>query len=125
MTMSRRRSRRIALAAGLLLISLSFAACAPLIIGAGAVAAYGGYRLFTDPRTTDELMSDISISHNIKAKLLAEPGINSLNIHVDSVEGEIFLTGIVPTKEVSDKAMSIASAEKGVKKVTNNLKIKP
>lgn len=61
------------------------------------------------------------ITTKIKSATLAEPGLNSLDINVDTVGDMVTLTGNVDSKEKSDKAQQLAEAVDGVKQVNNQL----
>src|SRR5207247_892601 len=61
----------------------------------------------------------------IKAKLLAEPGLSSLNINVDTSDGLVTLSGTVSSHEQIAKAVRLALDTDGVVKVVSTLQIKP
>lgn len=64
---------------------------------------------------------DTEITAKVKAEFLGEPGLNSLQISVDTVKGVVTLTGSVDTKANSDKAKARAMAISGVRDVDNQL----
>lgn len=64
---------------------------------------------------------DTEITAKVKAELLGEPGLKSLQISVDTVKGVVTLTGTVDSKANSDKAKARAMAISGVRDVTNQL----
>jgi osmotically-inducible protein OsmY len=64
---------------------------------------------------------DTEITTRVKAELLGEPGLKSLQISVDTVKGVVTLTGTVDTKANSDKAKARTMAINGVRDVTNQL----
>ena len=70
-------------------------------------------------------MEDTTITAKVKADFLAESGLKSSDISVDTVKGVVTLTGTTDTQENSDKAKKIASDVSGVKSVVNQLKLKP
>jgi hyperosmotically inducible protein len=71
---------------------------------------------------TVEGLSDAAITSEVKTKFLAEPGVSGLDIHVDTNNGVVTLSGNVKSKAEAAKAMSIARDSKGVKRVVNHLK---
>ncbi len=106
----------------ILVITLFFTAgCAPLWVGAGAA---GGYIIASDERSIGQRVDDSVITTKLKSKLLADPKVKGLKIDVDTVEGEVTLTGIVSSTEEAERAIEIARNVKGVIKVKNNLKVK-
>lgn len=70
-------------------------------------------------------IDDTGITTKIKAALLAEPGLKSLQISVKTVNGVVTLSGSVGTKANSDMAKAMAASVAGVRSVTNDLDIKP
>jgi hyperosmotically inducible periplasmic protein len=72
---------------------------------------------------TGEVITDSAITSDIKTKYLAEPGVSGLDIHVETNNGVVTLTGNVKTKAEMDKALSIAHATHGVKRVVNKMKM--
>ncbi len=64
------------------------------------------------------------ISNKIKAKLIAEPEVRSLNIDVDVYLGVVTLTGIVSSRYQQDRAIQISRSTDGTVKVIDNLKVR-
>ena len=69
----------------------------------------------TDARTTAA----------IKAKLLKEPGLSSMKIHVETSEGLVTLSGTVSSHDEVAKAVRLALETEGVQKVVSTLQVKP
>jgi hyperosmotically inducible protein len=67
---------------------------------------------------------DSAITAKVKAALLAEPNLKSLQISVDTKEGTVTLTGNVDNSDMRDKAKQVASATDGVKGVIDQLTVK-
>lgn len=65
------------------------------------------------------------ITGKVKAALLADPRIRSLDIHVVTRIDEVQLSGFVDTQAQVDLAMQLATATAGVHRVTNAMKLKP
>jgi hyperosmotically inducible protein len=72
---------------------------------------------------TGEIITDSAITTDLKTKYLAEPGVPGVDIHVETNNGVVTLTGNVKTKAEMTKAMSIARGTHGVKRVVNHLKV--
>ena len=66
---------------------------------------------------------DGKITAEVKAKILAEPGLKVLMIDVDTKEGKVTLSGSADSAANVQKAEQIASAVEGVKSVDNRLAI--
>ncbi|HEX5336992.1 MAG TPA: BON domain-containing protein [Gallionella sp.] len=70
-------------------------------------------------------MDDAEITARIKATIFAEPGLKTLQISVDTVNGVVTLSGSVDSQSKSDMAKALAAAVEGVTKVENRLELKP
>lgn len=67
---------------------------------------------------------DTAITAKVKAALIAEPGLKSTDINVDTKEATVTLSGTVASNEMRDRAKQIASSTSGVKNVVDNLVVK-
>ena len=72
-------------------------------------------------KTWSQALDDKVIGSKIKAKLINEPGIRSLNIDVDVNNGVVTLTGLVEYKFQKNRAIEIAQNTTGTIKVIDNL----
>lgn len=70
-------------------------------------------------------IEDTEITAKIKAAFLAESGLKTLQISVDTVNGVVTLSGSVGKRSQSDMAKAMAGAVSGVSKVNNQLVVKP
>lgn len=75
-------------------------------------------------KTWGESFNDKWLGSKIKSKLVAEPEIRSLNIDVDVHKGIVTLTGIVGNTYQKKRALEIARATDGTRRVVNNLRVK-
>ena len=75
-------------------------------------------------KTWGETFNDNWLGSKIKSKLIAEPEIRSLNIDVDVHQGIVTLTGIVGDAHQKKRAIEIARATDGTRRVVDNLKVK-
>jgi hypothetical protein len=66
-------------------------------------------------------IDDTEITAKIKAAFLAESGLKTLQISVDTVKGVVTLSGSVEKQSQSDMAMAMAGAVSGVSQVNNQL----
>lgn len=78
-----------------------------------------------DGQTVGEYFDDAMITAAVKGKLLAEPGIKSLSISVETTDGVVVLTGDVHMTEHLYRAEQVAKMANGVKRVDNRLVYKP
>jgi osmotically-inducible protein OsmY len=68
-------------------------------------------------------MDDTKITAEVKAKILAEPGLKVLMIDVDTKGGQVTLTGSADSAANVERAKQIASNVQGVKSVDNRLAV--
>jgi hyperosmotically inducible protein len=69
-------------------------------------------------------VDDGALTTKVKAALLAEPGLKSLQISVDTKNGAVTLAGIVDTPASRDRAREVASSVSGVATVIDHLTVK-
>jgi hyperosmotically inducible protein len=67
---------------------------------------------------------DTAITAKVKAAILAEPGLKSLQINVDTKDATVTLTGKVDSDMLRDRAKQIAMSTEGVRNVVDNLSVK-
>ncbi len=72
---------------------------------------------------TSQALSDSAITARAKLALANEPGLKSLDISVDTVQGRVTLSGHVPNNADIQKAGGIVSDLDGVKSVENKLAV--
>jgi hyperosmotically inducible protein len=70
------------------------------------------------------VLSDSAITTKVKAQLLAEKGVPSMSISVETYEGRVLLSGFLDSEAIKEKAGKVAAAVSGVKIVQNNLVVK-
>jgi osmotically-inducible protein OsmY len=67
---------------------------------------------------------DTAITAKVKAAILAEPGLKSLQINVDTKDATVTLSGNVDSDMLRDRAKQIATSTEGVRNVVDNLTVK-
>jgi hyperosmotically inducible protein len=78
-------------------------------------------------QAVDKLASaadDSAITAKVKAAILAEPGLKSLEINVDTKGATVTLSGNVASDNLRDRAKQIAMSTEGVRNVVDNLSVK-
>lgn len=70
-------------------------------------------------------VDDAVITTGVKAALLADAEIKSLDISVATVKGEVQLNGFVNNQAQMDQALQIARTANGATGVKNELKVRP
>ena len=75
-------------------------------------------------RSFSDVWNDNVLGSKIKAKLIAEPEVRSLNIDIDVYLGIATLTGVVSSRYQRDRAIELSRSTDGVIKVIDNLKVR-
>jgi hyperosmotically inducible periplasmic protein len=74
---------------------------------------------------TAEVMDDTALTAKVKAAILAEPGLRSLQIGVETRGAIVTLSGSVDTPPLKERARQVAQGVAGVRDVVDNLVTKP
>lgn len=99
------------------LLATALTACAPVVLGGGAVM---GTLMATDRRTTGTQVEDEAIENKVAGRL--KDTMNGRgHFNVTSYNRQVLLTGEVPTVEESQKAEKEAASVENVKSVVNEL----
>lgn len=73
---------------------------------------------------TGEVIDDSVITTKVKSSLLAEKGIDSGDISVETSKGRVLLSGFVKSSGQRQRAEQIARETSGVKGVANRLEVR-
>jgi hyperosmotically inducible periplasmic protein len=76
-------------------------------------------------RTAGEVVDDVTIGTQLKAKYAADPDISAIKINIDTRQGAVSLRGEVKSLALRRKAEALARDIKGVKSIDNQLVIAP
>lgn len=71
------------------------------------------------------VLDDVALSAKVKSKLAADRETSAIKIGVDTVNGVVTLSGVVPTEREKAKAEEVARTTEGVKQVVNQITINP
>ena len=74
--------------------------------------------------STGEYIDSSSVTAKVKAAMLSEPGLSSMQIGVETFKDEVQLSGFVNSAEAKNRAGAVALAVPGVKSVRNDLLVK-
>lgn len=69
------------------------------------------------------ILDDAAITARVKARLVADPEINSFHIDVDTVDGRVALNGKVSSAEQRAEAEDLARGTEGVRQVVNLIQV--
>ena len=70
-------------------------------------------------------IDDATITTKVKAAVLAEPGLKTLEINVDTRDGVVTLAGTVKSQDLKQRATQIAQGVEGVRSVSDQLVVSP
>jgi hyperosmotically inducible protein len=70
------------------------------------------------------VLRDAALTARVKAALLAERGIPSLSIGVDTYEGRVQLSGFVGSPDIVSRAGRVTASVTGVRTVHNNISVR-
>ena len=73
--------------------------------------------------STNSLFSDTLITAKVKTKLLDDPMTSGFSVHVETVDGVVYLQGVVENDEQLYRAKDVALSVGGVVAVDNKLRI--
>ncbi|CDG81778.1 BON domain-containing protein [Janthinobacterium agaricidamnosum] len=74
--------------------------------------------------TARTAVADTVITTKIKADLVKAPDLKALDVHVETVNGVVMLSGFVPSQTEANKAVALARSVEGVTDVKSALKVK-
>ena len=91
---------------------------------AGVTAVQNNMGLKGAPRTVGVKVDDGIVTAGVKAALMADEKVKSMDIAVVTRKGEVQLSGFVDGQSQMDRAVMIATAVEGVSSVSNVMSIK-
>ena len=87
-----------------------------------AVAAAGCQSM--TGRTASATADDSATTASVKSKIVADRPANLTSVGVDTVNGTVYLTGVVETPEQRMRAEQLAWQARGVRQVVNNVQVR-
>ena len=91
---------------------------------AAAPATDAGQKIAAATDKVAVAVDDSAVTAKVKAALLAEPGLKSLQIGVDTKNGAVTLSGAVDSAASRDRAKEVAGGVNGVSTVVDQLTVK-
>jgi hyperosmotically inducible protein len=76
-----------------------------------------------NPSSVKNLVSDSTITTIIKLSLLEDEHLSSLDINIETTNGNVTLAGVVPDEASNQRVISIVEAINGVKTVSSKIKV--
>ncbi len=69
-------------------------------------------------------MSDTMITAKVKADMAADKTVKAMDVHVETQQGVVMLSGFVPSKTEADRAVELARGVQGVADVKSSIQLK-
>lgn len=76
------------------------------------------------PGAASAFADDALITTKVKAALIEDKDVQSLNISVSTAKGVVLISGTVPSAAIAKRALKLAASVQGVKDVKSELKVK-
>lgn len=73
---------------------------------------------------TGQALDDTAITAKVKASMAKDPEVSATSVHVETVKGEVRLSGFVKSNAEKQRAEQIALQTEGVKVVSNALVVR-
>lgn len=90
----------------------------------GETVSKVGDKLEEQSAKTGDAIDDAEITTKAKGAIFAEPGLKTLQISVDTIQGVVTLTGSADSLDNAARAQALAGAIRGVRSVDNRLIVK-
>jgi osmotically-inducible protein OsmY len=68
---------------------------------------------------------DAALTTKVKAALVGDPDVSGLAIKVDTLRGQVQLSGFVKSQQQAQRAVNLAERVDGVKDVINKISVQP
>lgn len=95
-----------------------------LAMAVGAVTVLPGCAVSRGQSTVGEYVDDAAITTAVKAKFVEDKSVDASSISVETLQGEVMLSGFAKSATEKANAERLARDVKGVKRVKNELAIR-
>jgi len=95
------------------------------MVAAVALIVTSGCAVTRGQETTGAYIDDAAISTQVKAKMVEDKNVDAAAIKVDTLNGEVMLSGFAKNATEKNTAESIAMKVHGVKSVKNQIVVRP
>jgi hyperosmotically inducible protein len=79
---------------------------------------------FMGRETTGEYIDDVGVTSSVKNKIFQDPTLKPFQIHVETFQNTVQLSGFVDSRVESQRAEQLARSVDGVQAVKNNLVVR-
>ena len=95
------------------------------LVAAVALVVTSGCAVTRGQETTGAYVDDASITTSVKAKMVEDKNVDAAAIKVETLNGEVMLSGFAKNSTEKNTAENIAMEVKGVKTVKNQIVVRP
>lgn len=94
-------------------------------VAAAALLTSAGCAVMRGQETTGAYIDDAAITTAVKGRYVDNPRVDAASIKVETLKGEVMLSGFAKNATEKSTAESIARDVKGVKAVKNEIAVRP
>ena len=95
------------------------------LVAAAALIVTSGCAVTRGQETTGAYVDDAAITTSVKAKMVEDKKVDASAIKVETLNGEVMLSGFAKNSTERSTAENIATQVKGVKTVKNQIVVRP
>ena len=93
-------------------------------VSAAALLTTAGCSVFRDQETVGSYVDDTTLTTRVKAKMANDPTVSAMQISVETLNGEVQLSGFAKSSAEKTMAERLARDTSGVKSVRNNIVVR-
>ncbi|WP_343629510.1 BON domain-containing protein [Roseateles sp.] len=90
----------------------------------GAITLLPGCAVTRGQSSVGEYVDDAGITASVKSKFVENKAVDATSIHVETLQGEVMLSGFAKNADEKASAERLAREVKGVKRVKNEIAIR-
>ena len=94
------------------------------VTAAASLIVLPGCAVTRDQSTVGEYIDDATITTKVKAKFVEDKSVDASSISVETLNGEVILSGFAKSSTEKVRAAELASKVKGVRSVKNSLEVR-
>jgi len=94
------------------------------VAAAASLTALPGCAVTRDQSTVGEYIDDATITTKVKAKFVEDKAVDASSISVETLNGEVILSGFAKNANEKTRAAELAQQVKGVRSVKNSLEVR-
>lgn len=95
------------------------------LVAVAALVVTSGCAVSRGQETVGAYVDDAAITTSVKARMVEDKNVDAAAIKVQTLNGEVMLSGFAKSSLEKDTAESIAMKVKGVKAVKNEIAVRP